>query len=130
MALTMNDPPRFDLRSVPVVAGAVVAVLALARIKPFGALPFNAVVLCLAGLSGALVARGTAYPGRFSIHLIPVTVALFVCAVSLVLRVAKTPPTSRHKAVLVSAFCLLPSAFHPSGFQRLRNARRREAPTA
>jgi hypothetical protein len=125
---------------VPIVAGGIVAVLALARIRPFGALPFNAVVLCLAAFSGALVARGTAYPGRFSIHLIPVTVTLFVCALSLVLRVAKTPPTSRHKAqgtrqnrrlarqVLVSAFCLLPSAFHSSAFQRLRNARRRGAP--
>jgi hypothetical protein len=82
MVLTMNDPPRFDLRSVPIVAGGIVAVLALARIRPFGALPFNAVVLCLAGFSGALVARGTAYPGRFSIHLIPVTVTLFVCALS------------------------------------------------
>jgi hypothetical protein len=84
MVLTMNDPPRFDVRSVPVVAGAVVALLAFIRVRPFRALPFNAVILCLAGLSGALVARGTAYPGRFSIHLVPVTVALFVCAISLI----------------------------------------------
>lgn len=83
MVLTMNDPPRFDLRSVPVLGGALVAVLALLRVRPFRALPLNAVVLCVAGLSGALVARGTAYPGRFSIHLVPVTVALFVCAIKL-----------------------------------------------
>jgi hypothetical protein len=83
MVLTMNDPPRFDVRAIPVFAGAVVAVLGLLRVKPFDRLPFNAVVLCLAGLSGALVARGTAYPGRFSIHLVPVTVALFVSAIAL-----------------------------------------------
>ncbi len=82
MVLTMNDPPRFDVRAVPVFSGALVSVFALVRVPPFRALPFNAVVLCLAGLSGALVARGTAYPGRFSIHLVPVTVALFICAIS------------------------------------------------
>ena len=84
MVLTMNDPPRLDVRAVPVMAGAIVALLAFAGVRPFRLLPLNAVLLCLAGLSGALVARGTAYPGRFSIHLVPVTVALFVCALSLV----------------------------------------------
>ena len=82
MVLTMNDPPRFDVRAVPVLAGAMTAVLAFIGLRPFRALPLNAVVLCLAGLSGALVARGTAYPGRFSIHLVPVTVALFMCAIA------------------------------------------------
>jgi hypothetical protein len=84
MVLTMNDPPRLDVRAVPLMAGAIVALLAFAGVRPFRLLPLNAVLLCLAGLSGALVARGTAYPGRFSIHLVPVTVALFVCALSLV----------------------------------------------
>jgi len=42
------------------------------------------VLFALAGVAGAFVARGTAYPGRFSVHLIPVTVALTVCALSLV----------------------------------------------
>jgi hypothetical protein len=84
MVLTMNDPPRFDPRALPVIAGAVTALLAIAGLRPFRDLPLNAVVLCLAGLSGALVARGTAYPGRFSIHLVPVTVTLFMCALSLI----------------------------------------------
>ena len=83
MVLTMNDPPRLDVRAIPVLAGAVISVLAFLRVRPFDRLPLNAVVLCLAGLSGAFVARGTAYPGRFSIHLVPVTVALFICAISL-----------------------------------------------
>jgi hypothetical protein len=92
MVLTMNDPPRFDVRSLPVLAGSIVALLAFMRVRPFGSLPFNAVVLCLAGLSGALVARGTAYPGRFSIHLVPITVTLFICAISLI-RTRPRPST-------------------------------------
>jgi hypothetical protein len=43
----------------------------------------NVALLSIAGIAGAFVARGSAYPGRFSIHLIPVTVALTVCTVSL-----------------------------------------------
>jgi hypothetical protein len=34
-------------------------------------------------LAGAFVARGSAYPGRFSVHLIPVTAALTMCAIAL-----------------------------------------------
>lgn len=83
MVLTMNDPPRIDIRAVPIVVGVVVSLLGASRVHPFRQLPFNLVAFCLAGISGALVARGTAYPGRFSVHLIPVTVALTICAFSL-----------------------------------------------
>jgi hypothetical protein len=83
MLITMNDPPRFDLRALPVLAGFGIALLGVCRVACFARLPLNAIVLCLAGVSGALVARGSAYPGRFSIHLVPVTVALAVCAIAL-----------------------------------------------
>ena len=46
----------------------------------------NAVLLCLSGLVGSLVSRGTAYPGRFTVHLIPVAVTLAMCALALVTR--------------------------------------------
>jgi hypothetical protein len=59
------------------------SVLSVLGIGRFGRLPLNASLFCLAGIAGAVVARGTAYPGRFSVHLIPVTVAMSVCAVSL-----------------------------------------------
>jgi hypothetical protein len=39
-------------------------------------LPLGAAILCLAAVAGGLVARGSAYPGRFSVHLIPVAVAI------------------------------------------------------
>ncbi|MDO8677383.1 MAG: hypothetical protein Q7R30_02310 [Acidobacteriota bacterium] len=86
MHLTMNDPPRFDVRAVPILLGVAAAVLGVFRVGRFARLPLNLVVFCAAGVSSALVTRGTSYPGRFSIHLIPVTVALAVCAASLLVR--------------------------------------------
>jgi hypothetical protein len=83
MVLTMSDPPRFEPRAIPIVTGIIVAILALAGAGRLRRLPMNVSLLCLAGIVGAFVARGSAYPGRFSIHLIPVTVALTVSALSL-----------------------------------------------
>jgi len=84
MVLTMNDPPRADPRALPVIAGVLAAVLGLAGARPFRRLPMSLTLFALSGLAGALVARGSAYPGRFSVHLIPPAVALSVCAVWLV----------------------------------------------
>lgn len=91
MVLTMSDPPRLDPRAVPVMFGVLAAVAGVLRVGRFRQLPLNAVMLCLAGMVGSFVARGTAYPGRFTVHLIPVTVALSVCAVSLFLTDARLP---------------------------------------
>jgi len=89
-----------------VLGGFAIAILAAAQVSWFKRLPLNAVVFCLAGIAGALVARGTAYPGRFSIHLIPVTVTMAVCASALLVRrtryapsvqiSATSSPTARH----------------------------------
>jgi len=91
MVLTMSDPPRFDPRAVPVMLGVFAAVAGVLGVGRFRLLPLNASLLCLAGMVGSFVARGTAYPGRFTVHLIPVTVALSVCAVSLLLREVRWP---------------------------------------
>ena len=92
MVLTMNDPARIDPRSFPILIGLAAALLGLAGVKRLRELPLNVSILCVAGIAGAFVARGSAYPGRFSIHLIPVTVALTICAVRLVLpRPRQTP---------------------------------------
>jgi hypothetical protein len=86
MVLTMNDPPRFDVRAVPVLFGFAAALLGLAGLRPFARLPLHLVVLCMAGIAGALVVRASTYPGRFSIHMVPVTVTLAVCAIALLLK--------------------------------------------
>ena len=89
MVVTMADPPKLDPRGIPIALGLLSAILAVARIRPFDRLPINAVLLCIAGFVGALVARGSAYPGRFSAHVIPVATALAVSAIALLVRQAR-----------------------------------------
>ena len=91
MVLTMNDPPRLDIRAMPLMLGVVSALFAVAGVRPFNRLPFARVGLFLAGMAGAFVARGSAYPGRFSVHLIPTAVALTVCACAFLIS---RPPRS------------------------------------
>jgi hypothetical protein len=82
MVLTVNDPPRFDVYALPVLAGAGAAVLALAGAPVFRGLPAAAVLFLLTSVASALVARGSAYPGRFSVHVMPITCSLTVCAIA------------------------------------------------
>ena len=77
----MQDPPRFDIRAVLVVAGVVAAVGGVLNAPFLRRLPLSLVLCCLGAIVGGLVARGVAYPGRFSIQLIPIAVALSVCVV-------------------------------------------------
>jgi hypothetical protein len=86
MLLTMNDPARFDPHAVPILAGALVSVLAAAGVPGLRELPLGPVLLCLASMSGALITRGSAYPGRFSIHVIAVACTVVVCTAALMSR--------------------------------------------
>ena len=83
MVLTMSDPPKLEPRAIPILAGVAIAILGLAGVAPFRRLPMNVSLLCLAGLVGSFMVRGSAYPGRFSVHLIPVCVALCVSAMAM-----------------------------------------------
>ncbi len=85
--VTMQDPPRLDLRATLVMVGAIVSLLALLRVPGARDLPLAPTAWCLAALAGALVARGTSYVGRFSIHLIPISVAVAMCAAARVAHV-------------------------------------------
>lgn len=76
MVVTVQDPPRFDWRSLLVVTGVGVSLLALLRAPVARRLPLGIVVACLSALAGGFVVRGSAYPGRFSIHLIPIAVTV------------------------------------------------------
>jgi len=40
------------------------------------------------------VVRGSTYPGRFSIHMVPVTVSLAACAVAILLKRDRQAPDS------------------------------------
>jgi hypothetical protein len=86
MVLTVNDPARFDVVALPVLAGALVAVLAIVRTPRLRAIPLAPVLYFFAAISGALVARGSAYAGRFSMHILPIACALAACGLAVVLR--------------------------------------------
>ena len=79
MVLSMNDPPRFDLRALPIAAGFAAAVLGLVRIRPFDRLPAPPLIFLLSGLVSSVFTRGNGYSGRFSVHLIPVGSAIVMC---------------------------------------------------
>jgi hypothetical protein len=74
MLVTVQDPARFDWRSVLVVSGVGVSLLGLLHVPVARRLPLGIAVACVAALAGGLVVRGSAYPGRFSVHLIPIAV--------------------------------------------------------
>jgi hypothetical protein len=86
MVLTVNDPPRFDVFALPVLAGAGAALLAIFGVPVFKELPAAGVLYFLASIAGAIVARGSAYPGRFSVHVMPITCALMMCAAAGIVR--------------------------------------------
>jgi hypothetical protein len=77
MVLTVNDPPRWDPYALPVLCGAAACLAALAGIPRLRDIPLSIVVFAAGSIAGALVARGSAYPGRFSIHVLPVMSAAF-----------------------------------------------------
>jgi len=82
LVLTVNDPPRFDVYAMPVLAGALVAVLSVSGAPRLRELPAAAVLFFFASIAGAFITRGSAYAGRFSVHVLPITCALATCAVA------------------------------------------------
>jgi hypothetical protein len=83
MVLTMNDPPRVSLYSIPMLTAAGLSIGALLGIKGVRRLSLPLAVFFLAGCSGALIARGSAYAGRFSTILIGATGAVIVSALAM-----------------------------------------------
>jgi hypothetical protein len=85
VVLTTTAPPRVHNGSIPVIAGVAVSMAAMTGVRVLRELPFNAVAFCLASLAGALIARGSAYSGRFSIHITAAAATVLVCATARVL---------------------------------------------
>jgi hypothetical protein len=86
MVLTFNDPPRFAWYAIPLLFGAVTALAALAGVKWFRDVPLALALFFVVACSGALAARGVAYAGRFSVHLLGAGCALTICAVASVTK--------------------------------------------
>ena len=82
MVLTFNDPPRFALYAVPLLFGAIAALAALGGGKGFRDIPLALTAFFVVACSGALAARGVAYAGRFSVHLLGAGCALTVAAIA------------------------------------------------
>jgi hypothetical protein len=83
MVITVQDPPRFDVRAIPVIAGVACAIAGLLGAPVVRRLPLGAIVFCLGAIAFGLVARGIAYPGRFSMQLIPIAIARSTATVAI-----------------------------------------------
>jgi hypothetical protein len=82
MVLTTVDPPRIHAGAIPILAAAAITLLAVCGVGIARQLPLGAALFFLSTLAGALVARGVAYSGRFSIPVIGAATTVFVCALS------------------------------------------------
>lgn len=85
MVLTFNDPPRFAWYALPLLTGLAVALAAMIGV-PGLRVPLPLALFFLVACSGALAARGVAYAGRFSVHLLGAGCALTMCAVASLLK--------------------------------------------
>jgi hypothetical protein len=86
MVITVRDPPVFDWKSLPVIIGAIIAPLAVLGVPRLREVPALPALFFLVGISAAFVARGSAYPGRFSAHIIGITCTLTVIGIERLLR--------------------------------------------
>jgi hypothetical protein len=86
MVITGQDPPRFALHALPLAAAGVISIAALCGVRGFRDAPLPVVAMFLAGLSSALITRGWAYEGRFSIHLYGSAAALCAWWIAAILQ--------------------------------------------
>jgi hypothetical protein len=96
MIATTADPPRYHNGALPIMAGAALSLAALSGAGWVGRLPLPLIALTLAAFSSALVARGSAYSGRFSVHVVGATVAVVMCAIA---HLATQPNARRQPTV-------------------------------
>ena len=82
MVATTTDPPHFHNGAVPILAGAALAVTAIIGVPFVRRLPLPLVLFTVAGFASALLARGSAYSGRVSVHVVASTVAVLTCAIA------------------------------------------------
>jgi hypothetical protein len=78
----MNEPPRPDPRAVIMVIGFLIAAAALAQLPVARRLPAALVITAAGSLLGAFFAHAHGYPGRFSIHAVPLASAMTMIVAS------------------------------------------------
>jgi hypothetical protein len=76
MVMTVHDPAHLNLRGAFVTFGVVCAMLSLLQVPLFRRLPLSLSVACAGAIVASVFVRGSAYPGRFSVHVVPVAIAL------------------------------------------------------
>jgi len=94
MVLTFNDPPRFAWYALPLLIGAAMSIAAMSGYRMFRHVPLALAAFFLVACSGALAARGVAYAGRFSIHLLGVGCAMTICAIASIVRTFESSRSS------------------------------------
>jgi hypothetical protein len=82
MVATTADPPAYHNGALPIIAGFALSIAALSGAGWLGRLPLPLIGFTLSAFAGALIARGTAYSGRFSVHVVGATVAVVMCAIA------------------------------------------------
>lgn len=87
----MNEPARPDPRSIVMVAGALVAVAAVLQVPLARRLPAAAVIAGIGATAGSFFVHVHAYPGRISIHLVPLMSALTFAALARLKNLATRP---------------------------------------
>lgn len=78
----MNEPPRPDPRAAFVVLGVLAAIAAVMQMPVARRAPAIAVIVMAGAFVGAFLAHAHGYPGRFTIHIVPLAAAVALTAVS------------------------------------------------
>ena len=85
----MNEPPHADVRALVVAAGITVGLLAALQIYFSRNIPAGLLLVTAGSAAAAFLAHSHGYPGRFTVHLIPLASAITAIAAA-----AITTPTS------------------------------------
>jgi hypothetical protein len=76
----MNEPPRPDPRALVVVLGVLIAIGAVLQVPMARRAPAIAVIALIGAFAGAFLAHAHGYPGRFTIHILPLAAAITMTA--------------------------------------------------
>ena len=76
----MNEPTHPDLRALVMATGAIVAIGAIVQLPVARRVPAALLIVTVGATIGSFFAHGHPYPGRFSIHVIPLASALTAIA--------------------------------------------------